>query len=257
MENGNHSYSVKELSKLAGVSVRTLHHYDEIGLLSPAYRSEKGYRFYERPELFRLQQIMFYKTLGYELAEIKNILDDNGFDLVKSLRFQRKQLMKKQANLEELIATIEKTIHEIKSQEGMITDKEMYEGFSKEEANQMRMEATERWGDEVSQVEQRIKEMGKKEWSETKQEAEEINLWLSNLIHKPVTDIEVQKVIMMHFEHISKFYDVSEVRYRGLADMYVADERFKAHYDKVKPGLAEFLNKGMHQFCDNGMKVIG
>lgn len=255
MGNGNQRYSVKALAKLAGVSVRTLHHYDEIGLLSPAERSDKGYRHYQKAELFRLQQIMFYKTLGYELAEVKQILDKESFDLITSLRFQQEELRKKSKDLNQLITTIDKTIKELKNKEGMITDQEMYEGFSAEEAKSMQKEARVRWGEEVDLSHENIQQMGKQGWKDTKQEAEEINLWLANLIHKPVNDIEVQKVISLHFQHMNKFYKVSEERYRGLANMYVEDERFKAYYDKVKLGLASFLNKGIHQFCDNGMKL--
>lgn len=254
MENGKQQYSVKALAELAGVSVRTLHHYDDIGLLTPAERSEKGYRRYQKAELYRLQQIMFYKTLGYELTDIKQILDKDEFDIIESLRFQKRALTTQSANLKKLITTIDKTINELKNKEGMITDKEMYEGFTDKQAQAMREEANERWGDEVGKAEQEIKAMSKQGWGETKQEAEEINLWLANLIHKPVGDMEVQKVIHLHFQHMNKFYEVSVVRYRGLADMYIQDERFKEYYEAVKPGLADFLNKAIHQFCDNGMR---
>jgi len=256
MEKAHQQYSVKQLSHLAGVSIRTLHHYDEIGLLNPAKRSEKGYRFYEREELFKLQQIMFYKTLGYSLGEIKSILHDENFDLITALQSHREVLRKRQAHLDKLMVTIDKTISELKNKEGMITDKEMYEGFDPREVEAIKTETADRWPDEAVETENRIKSMSKAAWKETKQEAEEINLWLSNLMHKPVTDLEVQKVIKLHFQHLHRFYDVSEERYRGLADMYVQDDRFKAHYDKVKLGLAEFLSQGMKQFCDNGMEVV-
>lgn len=255
MKSGIQTYSVKELSELAGVSKRTIHHYDEIGLLKPAMRSEKGYRFYGKSELFRLQQIMFYRMLGYELNQIKNVLDDEDFDIIKSLRFQKTQLLKKRTNLDRLITTIDKTVSELKNKEGMITEKEMYEGFSDQKVKEILKEVDDRWGDEAKGVYDRIKAMGKTEWKDTKEEGKEISLWLSNLTHKPVSDVEVQKVILLHFQHIGKFYEVSEDRYRGLANMYLSDERFKAYYDDFKPGLAEFINKGIHVFCDNGMRV--
>ncbi|MBO3698295.1 MerR family transcriptional regulator [Fabibacter sp. E12] len=246
---------MKQLSVLAGVSIRTLHHYDDIGLLKPAARSDKGYRFYRREELFRLQQIMFYKTIGYGLEEIKEILDNENFDLITALRSHKKVLKDRAVHLKKLMTTIDKTINELKDKEGMITDKEMYEGFQPEEVESIKKETIERWPDEAPQVEERIRNMSKQAWKETKQEAEEINLWLANLIHKPVDHIDVQKVIKLHFDHLNKFYEVSEERYRGLAEMYLQDDRFKAHYESVKPGLAAFLNKGIHQFCDNGMEV--
>ena len=256
MGNNNQQYSVKSLARLAGVSVRTLHYYDKIGLLTPAQRSENGYRYYRKAELYRLQQIMFYKTIGYGLADIKEMLDKEGFDIITSLRFQKKTLTTQYAELKKLITTIDKTINELKNKEGMITDKELYEGFTEKQAQKMRNEATERWGDEVGLVEKDIKAMSKQGWRDIKQEAEEINLWLANLIHKPVEHAEVQKVVYLHFQHMNKFYKVSEVRYRGLADMYVQDERFKQYYEAVKPGLANFLSKGIHKFCDNGMRCL-
>ena len=103
-------YSVKQLSKLAGVSVRTLHHYDRIGLLKPAFRSDKGYRFYGRNELLQLQQILFFKELDFPLKEIREIINDPNFDLVSALEFHKKQLLLRSKRLDELLATIEKTI---------------------------------------------------------------------------------------------------------------------------------------------------
>lgn len=256
MENGDQQYSVKQLSALAGVSIRALHHYDEIDLLKPALRSEKGYRYYGRTELLKLQQIMFYKTLGYDLQGIKRILDADDFDLITALQSHKKVLQNRAVALNKLMSTIDKTINELKNKEGMITDKEMYEGFRPEEVESIRAETKEKWPEESVIVENKIKEMSKAAWKDTLQEAEEINLWLANLTHKSPDSKEVQEVIKLHFDHLHKFYEVSEARYRGLADMYVSDERFKAHYDKVKPGLAEFLNKGIHQFCDNGMEVV-
>lgn len=256
MENGNRQYSVKQLSALAGVSIRALHHYDEIDLLKPALRSEKGYRYYGKTELLKLQQIMFYKTLGYDLESIKRILNTDDFDLITALQSHKKVLESRVVDLNKLMSTIDKTINELKNKEGMITDKEIYEGFQPEEVESIKAETKERWPEESATVENRIKEMSKAAWKDTLQEADEINLWLSNLTHKSPKSTEVQEVIKLHFDHLHKFYEVSEARYRGLADMYVSDERFKAHYEKVKSGLAEFLNKGIHQFCDNGMEVV-
>ncbi len=256
MKNGDQQYSVKQLAALAGVSIRTLHHYDEIGLLKPASRTEKGYRYYQNGELLRLQQILFYKTLGYSLEEIKPILDKEDFDLITALQSHKVVLQERVDNMNKLMVTIDKTISELKNQEGMITDKEMYDGFSPKEISSRKSETKERWPEESVHVEKKIREMSKTAWSDTKQEGDEINLWLSNLIHKPVNDIEVQKVIQLHFHHLNKFYAVSEERYRALATMYLEDERFKAHYEGVKPGLATFLHQGIQQFCDNGMKVV-
>ena len=250
MDKSDKVYTVKQLSELAGVSVRTLHHYDQIGLLIPSARSETNYRFYNTDDLLRLQQILFYRELDFSLKEIREVLYAKNFDLIKSLRLQRKSLKQKLGRYETLITTIDKTINKLKNQEGMITDKEMYEGFTPEEIERNRKEVREKWGAEtLAQTEANIKSMGKQEWGEIKQEADEINLWLANVMHKSPDDAEVQEIVELHFKHINRFYEVSKERYLGLSDLYVQDERFKANYDKVKNGLAEFLSKSMKAFC--------
>jgi len=130
-------YSVKQLSKLAGVSVRTLHHYDRIGLLKPAFRSEKGYRFYERAELLQLQQILFYKELDFPLKEIGEIINNPNFDLITALEFHKNQLKLRSTRLAELLATIEKTIIELKTKNEVMKDNEIYKGFTAEEVKSM------------------------------------------------------------------------------------------------------------------------
>lgn len=249
------NYTVKQLSSLAGVSVRTLHHYDQLGLLKPCERAASGYRYYSRTELLRLQQILFYKELGFSLKKIKQILDEPDFDLIESLTYQRKQLQQQSGRLEQLMRTIDKTIEELKNQKIMLTDKELYEGFEKGKA--YRQEAADRWGEaEVSDAEQRLKKLGKDGWANAKAEGEAVNRALAELIDKDPASRIVQEAIGRHHAHMNQFYEVSEARYRGLADMYVADERFKAHYDQYKMGLAEFIRKAIHIYCNNGM-VIG
>src|SRR5687768_11942677 len=154
-------YSVKQVSKLAGVSVRTLHHYDKIGLLKPAERTESKYRYYYREDLLRLQQILFYKELGFQLSQIAEILNDEEFDLLNALRFQRTELVKKAGNLKQLITTLDKTIVELKTGKQM-KEEEMYAGFTKEETAKMRKEVKEKWGEaELLKSESRVGKMSK------------------------------------------------------------------------------------------------
>ncbi len=247
-------YTVKQLSELAGVSIRTLHHYDEIGLLNPHSRGmDSGYRYYGKDELMRLQQVLFYRELDYPLKEISKILDDPDFDLIKSLEFHKVALDKRAKRLDTLLLTIDKTIVKLKNKE-MMKDEEIYEGFPK--GKEYRAEAAERWGEEaVANVEDNIKAMGKQEWQDVKQEADEINQWLAKVMDQSPSSKDVQVIIAKHFTHLNRFYEVSEARYRGLGQMYVDDERFKSNYDSVAEGLAEFLNKGIQVFCDNGLKA--
>lgn len=247
-------YTVTQLAKLAGVSVRTLHHYDKIGLLKPRERSEAGYRYYGREELLRLQQILFYKELDFPLQEIQNMLDAKDFDLLQSLRFHRRELLRRSNRLEQLLATIDKTIEEIQNQRIMLTDKELYEGFSK--GKEYRKEAVERWGEKmISETESKLKNLGKEGWKNIKEEAEEITRNLAKLMDHAPAHAQVQEAIARFHMHLNQFYEVNETHYRGLADMYVQDERFKAHYDKYCEGLAEFVRKAIHIYCDNGMKA--
>lgn len=246
-------YTVKALAKLAGISVRTLHHYDKIGLLHPGERTEKGYRIYEKAELLRLQQILFYKELGFSLNEIKDILDDPGFDLIKALEFHKKEIQEHQKRLTHLIQTINKTIHSLKNPTNMLTDEEMYEGFKKEEVKAMREEVIQRWGEEqLLETEARIRKMGKEGWNDVKKKGEEINQLLAELMGLSPDHPQVQQAVALHHRQLNHYYEVSAERYKGLGQLYVEDERFKAYYDKYKPGLALFLQKAINIYCQPG-----
>lgn len=250
-------YSVKQLSELAGVSIRTLHHYDEIGLLKPAERAESRYRYYGRAELYRLQQILFYRELDYPLADIKQILDNPEFDLKSSLLSHKVSLINRVKKVKQLLDTIDKTIVQLENESTMITDEEMYQGFSKEEVTSMKTEVMEAWGeDEVKNTEQNVQNLGKDEWRKVQAEADRICVRLSKMMDRSPMDAEVQKEVVNYHQYLCTFYQVSNERYRALGEMYEQDERFTAHYDKFKPGLAVFLNKAIQVFCDNNIKVM-
>lgn len=252
-----HKYSVQQLSKIAGVSVRTLHHYDRIGLLKPAERSEKNYRFYGKPELLRLQQILFYKELDFSLKEIAKILNDPDFDFLKALEFHQVELLRRADRMQQLLVTVDKTIHSLKSKKNMMTDKELYEGFSKEEIDSMRKEVKKHWGaKELLDEEERIQKLGKEGWDDHKTKGEEINNLLAELMDFHPSEKQVQQTVAMHFKHLNFYYRVSKERYEGLGKMYVDDERFKAHYDKYRDGLAVFLRDAIFIFCQNGLEVL-
>lgn len=250
------TYSVKQLSQLAGVSVRTLHHYDKVGLLKPAHRGESRYRYYEKEQLYRLQQILFYKELDYPLQEIAEILDNPSFDLIRSLNHHKQELLKRANRMEQLLDTIDKTIISLKNEEGMITDEEIYAGFPKEEVPKIKEEVTNRWGAEkLEATENTIRNMGKTQWAEVQQEGDEISRWLANLMHKSPGAVEVQKVVKEHYRYMNQFHAFGFPGYRALGNMYVQDERFTAYYDKFKEGLAVFLNEAIQVFCDNSLEV--
>ena len=250
-------YSVKQLSELVGVSIRTLHHYDKIGLLKPAMLSESNYRYYGRDEMLRLQQILFYKELEFPLKEILEIMNNPAFDLVKALEFHKKELQKKAERTSQLLTTIDKTIAEIKNKKIMMTEKEIYAGFSKKEIKAMKAEVEEKWGGaEIIAVEKRIQELGKEGWENHKKKGEEINQLLADLMILPPSHVQVQKTIALHHKYLNFYYEVTKERYLGLAKMYVDDERFYAFYEKYRKDLAAFIHGAVNVYCKNEMQVI-
>lgn len=242
-------HTVKQLARLAGVSVRTLHHYDRIGLLIPGERSRAGYRLYGEDELYRLQQILFYRELGYTLRETGDILDDPGFDLVRSLEFQKQQLQKQSVRVSKLIDTIDKTIVELKRKDKMLSNEELYEGLPRAKAEAYRKEAIERWGDEVIESEDRMRRMSKDELRALKAKGDQITRKIASLMNLGPADSIVQKAIAEHYEYMQAFFPVTYERYRGLGRMYVEDERFTASIDQYKAGLAMFMREAMDVFC--------
>lgn len=249
-------YTVRELSKLAGVSVRTLHHYDEIGLLKPAYRSDKGYRYYTRNELLRLQQVMFYRELDISLKDIVELMDATSYDALQALEQHKQALCQRLHNMNQLIKTIDKTINAMKQGDDMITDEELYEGFTKEQASEMRAEVAERWGeDKLLESESNAKKLSKEQWQQAKDEAENIAKQFAAVSGLAPGSLTVQQVVQAHYNHISMFSDVCAEHYAGLGRLYVDDARFTVFYDKYKPGLSQFICNAIQVFCANGLKA--
>ncbi len=139
---------VQKLAEIAGVSVRTRHHYDQIGLLKPRIRSEAGYRMYGEAELLRLQQILFFKELDFPLKEIGAILDMPGFDVLEALNYHKKMIGEKLSRTSRLLKTIDTTIQKITEEKVMKDEEELFEGFSKKQQEEFETEARERWGDD-------------------------------------------------------------------------------------------------------------
>ncbi len=246
------AYTVHQLAEMAGVSVRTLHHYDQIELLKPSSRTDKGYRQYAEADLLRLQQILFYKELDFPLREIRRVLDEPGFNPVEALEEHRRELEQRMERLKCLMNTIDKTILKLTEETMALTDDELYEGFSKVEREAYPREARERWGEEqVRQSEERARKMTKEQWQMQKTEGVEVPRLLAASMDKDPGDPEVQKLIARHCATIAMFYDVTPEIYRGLGQMYVDDPRFRANYDKHGAGLADFMKLAMEYYADH------
>jgi len=251
-------YSVQQLAKLAGVSIRTLHLYDEIGLLKPSLRTEAGYRLYEEPELLRLQQILFYKELDFSLKDIGAILDDPDFDRIKALESHRTALQKRKKRIENLLTTIDKTIQHLK-QEVMLSHEELYKGLPKEKAEEWRKEATEKWGAaSVERSEMRLLTMSREDLAGLKSAFAGNWQKLAALSDQDPASPEVQEAIRLHYGHIRQFWgtanepDPQLKAYQCLGEMYTQDERYTFVDGKPNPAFAQFLCKAITHFVQAG-----
>ena len=246
----NH-YTVQKLATIAGVSVRTLHYYDEIGLLKPASIKENGYRVYGPEELLRLQQILFFRELEVSLDQIKTIISSPVFDEIAVLEDQKKLLTLKQKRMQSIIKTIDKRIAYLKGGESMNND-DLFKSFKDDELVENMAEAKSRWGDSdaYKQSMQKVSKWTKADYERIKKEGEAFTKELANAMDKDIKSSEVQALIEKHHEGIEYFYTCPPQMYRGLADMYVNDPRFTKYYDKHKPGLAKWVREAIHYYCD-------
>lgn len=238
------AHTVKAVADLAGVSVRTLHHYDEIGLLKPGQVSASGYRLYDEADLERLQQVLFFKELGFGLSEIKAIIDSPGFDRRQALLEHRRLLEERRERINRLIGSVDRTLEAMERGTRM-DEKQLFEGFDQ---SQYEEEARQRWGhtDAYKESQRRVKGYTKADWAAIQQESGEIYQGLAALMDRDPGDPEVQALVARHHRQINdRFYTCGPEIYRGLAEMYVADERFTAFYEQIRPGMAQFLSRAM------------
>lgn len=239
------TYTVGEVSAIAHVSVRTLHHYDEIGLLRPSRRSEAGYRLYTDEDLERLQQVLLYRELDLPLDEITRLLADPGLDRLEALTVQREYVADKLVRDRALLALIDKTIDTMKRGIQM-TKEEMFEVFGDFDPTEHEKEAEERWGDTDAYAEsaRRTKRYTKEDWLRLKEEQEANGQRMVDLFDAGVapTDPRAMDVAEEARLIIDRwFYPLSHEMHVRLGEMYMADPRFKATYDKMRDGLAQWL----------------
>lgn len=255
------AYSVKKLAKLAGVSVRTLHLYDQMGLLKPSLRTEARYRMYGEKELLRLQQILFYRELDMPLKDIGALLDNAEFNLIRALEGHKMALISKQQRIETMLKTIDKTIDHLKHEKTMLSHEELYAGFPKEQGEAYRNEAAKQWGnDAVDKSENSLRKQGKAHFEQLKEEQKEIAAALFSMMNVDPTSPKVQAHIARHYENIRKFWgthgsaEKQAEAYAGLGQLYVDDERYTQVNGQSQPAYASFLNKAMSYFAETQLK---
>ncbi|MGE7827675.1 MerR family transcriptional regulator [Paenibacillus sp. NPDC093718] len=245
---------VKEVADLVGISVRTLHHYDEIGLLVPDEVTDSGYRIYSGRNLEMLQQILFFRELDFPLKKIKEVVQSPSFDRKEALELHGKLLLEKRSRLDKMIAVIEKTIRHEKGELEM-TDKEKFEGFDFSH-NPYEQEARERWGEKaVDESNAKLAQLSKKEQEELQNRINVIFAKLAALRHVSPESAEAQEAIGEWFEELNrKGSSYSLEVFKGLGQMYTDDVRFTKNIDKFGDGLALFMRDAMAAYADHNAK---
>jgi DNA-binding transcriptional MerR regulator len=239
------TYSVSEVSKLAHVTVRTLHHYDEIGLLVPSNRTAAGYRQYSDADLQRLQQILIFRQLGFTLDAIQRMIGEPARAQRNFLLTQRELLRGHVKETEAVIRAIESAIMAIDGGKDM-DNKKMFDGFDEFDQSKYEEEARERWGhtDAYKESTRRVKSYSQEDMARMKQEMDAIHNRMADVMKsgKLASDPAATKVAEEHRQHIDRwFYPCSHQMHAGLGDMYVADARFTATYEAIAPGLAQYM----------------
>jgi MerR family transcriptional regulator, thiopeptide resistance regulator len=252
LAHGSASLTVSQLARLSKVSVRTLHHYDEIGLFRAHTRTQAGYRLYTHDDVERLQQILFFRELGFPLEEIRRIVGDDSFDVGAALVMQRRLLVEKIAHLHRILGAVDHAL-EAKRGEPMspakkagapATPEEMFDVFGRD-VREHDEEAQRRWGHtkEHQESTRRTAEHGQAQWQQIKDEGRQILVELAELMAREVAAeaAEATAIAERHRQHICRwFYQCSPAMHGGLGEMYVQDARFTATFDDVRPGLAVY-----------------
>jgi len=247
-------YTVNKLARLTGISTRTLRYYDEIGLLIPPRMNSSGYRYYGQAEVDKLQQIMFYRELGFDLQTVKEILDSPDFNRAAALAEHREKLLVKRQQLELLIANVEKTIAMTKG-ECIMSDHEKFEGFKQklidDNENKYGQEIREKYGEEAVQYSyQKLKNMTPEQYAESEKLTENVTEAIRLAFENGDSGGELaRQACELHKKWLMQYWQqYSPEAHMGLAQMYVDDERFTAYYEKIAPGCTVFLRDAIRIF---------
>ena len=241
-------FTVKEVSRIAGVTPRTLRYYDKIGLLKPSRIADNGYRYYGDEALLRLQQILLYREVGMALQDIKRIMESPGFDVLDALERHREELRRRIARMELLVTTVNDTILHLKGKRKM-SQRQMFEPFSDEQQAEYEREAMrtydpatvkasmKKWKSYTAAEKQRIGEEGSAVYED-----------MVRVMPKGASSPEAQAAVARWRRHIEYFWTPNDEQMLGLVDGYNNDPRFKANFDKIHPNLAEFLREAVRVY---------
>ena len=236
---------IKEFADFTGVSVRTLHYYDEIGLLKPAFVDKTtGYRFYDEKSFLRMQEILFYRELDFSLKSIGEILSSPNYDKSKALNEQKQLLTLKKERLERLISAID----------GAVKGENVMTAFDNSEFEKYKAEAREKWGktDAYKEHEEKTKHYSGQKWKDLAEGMDHIMATFALCMRNGATpeSAEGQNLVKKLQEHITEhYYHCTNEILAGLGQMYVADERFRNNIDKHANGTAAFICKAIEAYC--------
>ncbi|MBI5946252.1 MAG: MerR family transcriptional regulator [Chloroflexi bacterium] len=247
-------FTVKQLSKMAGVTPRTLHHYDDIGLLKPSRIGDNGYRYYGEESLLKLQQILFYRELDFPLEEIKKLMGRRDFDLLTALESHKESLGRQMERVKRLLVTVEHTIQHVKG-EKLMSQKGLFEGFSEEEQEKYAQEAEKIYDPET------VRESNRKwkSYSATKKEAimaegRQVYEDMIAVMPKGAASVEAQAAVEHWRRHMDYFWTPNLEQLLGIANGYNGDPRFRENFDKMHPQLAEFMLEAVKVYVKNKEK---
>jgi MerR family transcriptional regulator, thiopeptide resistance regulator len=247
-------YTVRKLSRLAGVTPRTLHYYDEIELLKPSLVGDNGYRYFDEDALLRLQQILLYRELDLPLAEIKQILDGKAFDALDSLRNHKETLRQRIRRTEKLIASVDDTILFMEGKKEM-NEVKMFEPFNEQQQAEYEKEAMEKYDPEIVKAsQQKWKSYSKEVKQRIGEEGNAVYRDFVLAIPMGPGSPEAQDCARRWRAHMAFFWVPDDEQCLGLVDLYNEDPRFKANFDKIDPRLAAFVREAVKVHVMNKKK---
>ncbi|GAB3498793.1 MerR family transcriptional regulator [Amycolatopsis cihanbeyliensis] len=245
------AYSIVQVARMAKVTSRTLRHYDEIGLLRPAHIGGNGYRYYEREQLLRLQQIRVLRELGLGLDTIGDVLDRQT-DQLDALRLHHEWLLAERDRFDRLATTVRHTIEKLEGGKDMNAEN-LYRGFARdsEQAERHAQEAERRWGSGARESHERVKGWSAEKWEAVQREGAAASAELAELMRDgvPADDPRTIEATDAHYRWICHFWTPDRESYTGLGQLYVDDERFTANIDETAPGLAAYLREAMAAYA--------
>ncbi|MBA2655456.1 MAG: MerR family transcriptional regulator [Tatlockia sp.] len=248
------SYTVNKLASLSGVSSRTLRFYDEIGLLKPSFYGANQYRYYEEEQLLMLQQILFFRELGFTLNDIQRILSGDDFNKIESLKTHKSILQSSLERTERLINTIDKTISHIRGKL-IMRDAEMYDGFDpqkQQEHEKYMLDSGIISQQQIDDSWNKVSHWKKPNWEQFKNNGEQLNQDLAKAMNqslKPESD-ETQGLIQRHYDWVSNFWTPTKETYISLAKMYIDHPDYRLFYNKYNPSLVDYLSAAMNIFAE-------